>query len=111
MPTEEFVNEVYKALGKERKMKELKQGDKVWVSDYSIENAKAIEKERIYLFSHANLYYTVAYGDAREYRDGEVFTVTPWKFAVPVEEVPAVEMTMEEVNKALGKTIKIVEKK
>lgn len=93
--------------------------EEVYVSDYSEEDALWEEIKRIYLYTlpkwKVEKYICVNEDYLFKYNSWEDYETCLWKFIVKIPpkeekiEEESVEMTMEEINKALGKKVKIVE--
>ena len=89
--------------------KELKRGDLVWVSDNDPDK-RATKAIYITKAEGANYpYITVAKSDEDNYHAGNIFATGEYLYATKVEEPKEVEMTIEEIEKALNiKNLKIV---
>ena len=90
-------------------IKELKRGDLVWVSDND-PNKRDTKAIYITKAEGANYpYITVAKSDEDNYHAGNRFSTGEYLYATKVEEPKEVEMTIEEIEKALNiKNLKIV---
>lgn len=88
--------------------KELKRGDLVWVSDND-PNKRDTKAIYITKAEGANYpYITVAKSDEDNYHAGNRFATGEYLYATKVEEPKEVEMTIEEIEKALNIKLKIV---
>lgn len=90
----------------------FKEGERVYVSDTSIEEALESKKERIYLctvqWNTKYKYICVDNVSEKDYKDWKYFATTFWKHIVKIHKPSQVqEMTMEEICKELGREIKI----
>ena len=90
-------------------IKELKRGDLVWVSD---RDPNKRDLQLIFLTKVDGAKYPficVEESDEICFNDGEVFDTIHYRYATKVEEPKEVEMTIEEIEKALNiKNLKIV---
>ena len=65
----------------------LKEGDWVYVSDISLEDAKEFRRKRIYLFSNNLKCHGCVEGlHSQAYRHGTSYETVIWKYVAPVEE-------------------------
>ena len=88
--------------------KELKRGDLVWVSDND-PNKRDTKAIYIAKAEGANYpYITVAKSDEDNYHAGNRFSTGEYLYATKVEEPKEVEMTIEEIEKALNIKLKII---
>lgn len=81
--------------------------DGVYVSDVSIEHAINEKQTRAYIYTKESWMYITQY--TSDYVSNSDTWFNWYKFIVKVPKEEVVEMTMEQVNKALGKKIKIIE--
>ena len=89
-------------------IKELKRGDLVWVSDND-PNKRDTKAIYITKAEGANYpYITVAKSDEDNYHAGNRFATGEYLYATKVEEPKEVEMTIEEIEKALNIKLKII---
>ena len=89
-------------------IKELKRGDLVWVSDND-PNKRDTKAIYITKAEGANYpYITVAKSDEDNYHAGNRFSTGEYLYATKVEEPKEVEMTIEEIEKALNIKLKII---
>ncbi len=88
-------------------IEEFTEGEEVYCSDDSIEHAIQSGRKSRYVCTIKSWMHITQYGINYERQDDYWFMWFKYIVKVPKEEV--IEMTMEQVNKALGRKIKIVE--
>lgn len=88
---------------------ELKEGDEVYASYVSEEEALEIKIKRILLRKCSDWYVCVELRNQEDYKKWKVFTTEYWKYAVPVpKEQPIKEYTIEQLQEKLGEEFKII---
>lgn len=91
-----------------RVIEDFTEWEEVYVSDISVEDALNDKYEMIYTCTSNSWKHIVQWGS--RYRDQLDTWFFAYKYIVKIpKEEPVEEMTMEQVNKALGKKIKIIE--
>ena len=88
-------------------IEEFTEGEEVYCSDDSIEHAIKSGRKSRYVCTIKSWMHIIQYGINYERQDDYWFMWFKYIVKVPKEEV--IEMTMKQVNKAMGKRIKIVE--
>lgn len=81
--------------------------DEVYVSDESIDDALKDACKKIYIYTLKNWNHIVQH--PYHYNSQSDVWLSAYKYIAKVPKEETVEMTMEQVNKALGKKIKIIE--
>jgi hypothetical protein len=99
-------------IEKETKMETMVPGTKVCVSDKS--EMHSLEEKNIRLYvcpAPSGGHYCVAsgYGDSDFINGCNNVEICHWNYVVPYTEIPAKEMTIEEIKKDLSYTIEVVE--
>lgn len=90
-----------------RVIEDLTEGEEVYVSDISVEDAIKNTCKKIYIYTLNNWNYIVQH--PYHYNSQSDVWLSAYQYIAKVPKKEIVEMTMEQVNKALGKKIKIIE--
>jgi len=88
-------------------IEEFTEWELVYVSDYSIEESLKDQRKRIYLYTTKKWIHVTQ--REKEYEDSSSGWVYWRKYIAKIPKEETVEMTMEEINKALWKKVKIIE--
>lgn len=79
----------------------LKEGDRVYVSDESEEDAVSKLKERTFIFKSGISHFCVEGNAESDYKANQLFDVTPWKYVVKTEETISITVSQYERVKHL----------
>ena len=89
---------------------QVKEGDRIYVSDWSAEDALEEERERILLRKCNNGYVCIQHGLEEDYLEWKTFETVTWKYAVSIPEkktktitIQVTEEQEEEINNIINK--------
>lgn len=88
-------------------IEEITEWELVYVSDKSVEDAIKRQVERVYICTTSKWIHVIQ--DQKEYRNNGYDYISWRKYIAKIPKEETVEMTMEEVCKALWKKVKIIE--